>query len=131
MKIKISLKSAAVAQPPNAGRRVVAAMDQDGVAIRAAVAADELGLGTTAAVRREAAVSTRRLGTRNDRVQRVRICTKSNPVDLKLYRSNAAPAQAYGHQVMAAAPTTVANYRATAAKAAASEGTPPLLVLQP
>ena len=100
-------------------------MFREGTVIRAGYKSEDLGLCTTAAVRRSVQTHPRRIAAGNGRAERVRTLAYTNAGASKLYRSGVATTQEYGHPGTAASPSMITQMRAAAVKAAALPGTRP------
>ena len=120
--LQLSDKSVLLPASSATARSVVSILRREGVQIKAATQAEDVGIGSTAGRRRAAFALDGRLKKGAKRAGGIRRLTKVTKKARKLVRTGLVPQQEYGHQVQGASPAQVAKMRRSAKLAAAVGG---------
>ena len=121
--IEISDKTVVVACRRIVAKRIAKRLGQAiGLKLRAAGAADDLGVETAAGARRTGATAAKRRSKARQRARRVGAMARRNPQAGRLYATGVKPQGSFGACVQGTCPTAMAQHRRTAALAVAPPG---------
>jgi hypothetical protein len=110
LQLVISTKSVIIPDD-HISREVVAVLTKEGIPIRTTNTGEDLGIGTTGAVRRTASTLNTRLAKATKRARRVNCLTKHSKEAKKLYATGVKPQQTYGMTAAGISPTTTRTMR--------------------